>query len=122
MTRARPWFLLLFAIAAPAAATAGAAESPSAATLELYKAKCQSCHMADGSSPLEPLSFVDGRWQRGSKPEDVARVIAEGVPGSAMLPFKDQLSKEQIAELAAYVRSFDNSLKASKKKSKKKKR
>jgi len=43
-------------------------------------------------------------------------VIAEGVPGSAMLPFKAQLTPEQTEALAAYVRSFDKSLKPAKKK------
>ena len=85
--------------------------SPSEATLELYRSKCQQCHMADGDSPLEPLSFTDGTWKHGSKPEEVAKVIAEGVPTTAMLPFKEQLTAAQIADLAAYVRSFDKSLK-----------
>jgi mono/diheme cytochrome c family protein len=67
--------------------------------------------MADGNSPLEPLNFVDGKWTHGSKPEDVQRVITDGVTGSAMLPFKGQLTPEQVAQLAAYVRSFDKSLK-----------
>jgi len=31
-----------------------------------------------------------------------------------MLPFKDELTAAQIADLAAYVRSFDKSLKAAK--------
>jgi mono/diheme cytochrome c family protein len=70
--------------------------------------------MADGDSPLEPMNFTDGKWIHGSKPEAVAKVIAEGAPATAMLPFKDQLTPDQIADLAAYVRSFDKSLKATK--------
>jgi len=45
----------------------------------------------------------------------VARVIADGVPATAMLPFKGRLTPAQIADLAAYVRSFDQALKADKK-------
>ena len=89
--------------------------APSEATLDLYRSKCQQCHMADGNSPLEPMNFTDGKWAHGSKPEEVAKVIAEGVPTTAMLPFKAQLTPDQIADLAAYVRSFDKSLKATKK-------
>jgi mono/diheme cytochrome c family protein len=96
-------------VAAPASVAAG--QAPPAETVELYRAKCQTCHMADGNSPLEPLNFADGTWKHGNKPDAVARVIADGVPGSAMLAFKSQLSKEQIAALAAHVRSFDKSLK-----------
>ena len=91
------------------AGLAGAADvyKPSEATLELYKAKCQQCHMADGNSPLEPLNFADGKWVHGDKAEDIAKIISEGAPGTAMLPFKSQLTPEEIQGLARYVRSFD---------------
>lgn len=85
-------------------------------TAELYRAKCQQCHMADGNSPLEAMNFADGKWTHGSKPAEVARVISEGVAGTAMLAFKAQLSPEQVTALAAYVRAFDKSLKAEKSK------
>jgi mono/diheme cytochrome c family protein len=89
--------------------------TPSEATLDLYRSKCQPCHMADGNAPLEPMNFADGTWTHGSKPEEVAKVITEGVPTTAMVPFKAQLTAAEIADLAAYVRSFDKSLKATKK-------
>ena len=111
-----------FAVAScvAAAVTAAAADrkgdtTPSEATLDLYRSKCQQCHMADGNPPLEPMNFTDDKWTHGSKPEEVAKVISEGVPTTAMLPFKTQLTPDQIADLAAYVRSFDKSLKAAKK-------
>ena len=47
--------------------------------------------------------------------EALAKTITEGVPTTAMLPFKEQLTEAQIADLAAYVRSFDKSLKATRK-------
>jgi cytochrome c oxidase cbb3-type subunit 3 len=88
---------------------------PSEATLELYRSKCQQCHLADGNSPFEPLNFADGKWMHGSKPDEVSKVITEGVPATAMLPFKAQLTPAEIADLAAYVRSFDKALKTTKK-------
>ena len=96
-------------LALAGAALAGAADvyKPSEATLELYKAKCQQCHMADGNSPLEPLNFADGKWIHGDKVEDIAKIISEGAPGTAMLPFQSQLTPEEIHALARYVRSFD---------------
>jgi mono/diheme cytochrome c family protein len=106
---------VLAAVAAAAAADRKGDPPPSEATLDLYRSKCQQCHMADGNSPLEPLNFTDGSWKHGSKPEDVIKVIAEGVPTTAMLPFKENLTTAQIADLAAYVRSFDKSLKADRK-------
>jgi cytochrome c oxidase cbb3-type subunit III len=108
-----------FAVASCVAAALTAAASdrkgdtaPSEATLDLYRSKCQQCHLADGNAALESMNFTDGKWTHGSKPEEVAKVITEGVATTAMLPFKAQLTPAQIADLAAYVRSFDKNLKA----------
>ena len=49
-----------------------------------------------------------------SKVADITKVIEEGVPGTAMLSFKAQLTPEEIDGLARYVRSFDKSLKPEK--------
>jgi cytochrome c oxidase cbb3-type subunit III len=90
-------------------AAAGAEKAPPVA--ELYQTHCQSCHMADGDSPLEPLNFADRAWKHGSAPAKVAAVIADGVPGTAMLPFESKLTPAQVRALAAYVRKFDKTLK-----------
>jgi mono/diheme cytochrome c family protein len=107
--RQRVRVVLLTSLALSGAGLAGTADAykPSEATLELYKAKCQQCHMADGNSPLEPLNFADGKWIHGDKVEVIAKVISEGAPGTAMLPFTSQLTPEEIQALARYVRSFD---------------
>jgi mono/diheme cytochrome c family protein len=98
----------LLGLSIPVGADAPAADE---ATVELYKAKCQICHMADGNSPVPAMNFADGVWLHGSRLADVIKVIAEGVPGKAMTSFKKQLTKEQIEALARYVRSFDRKLK-----------
>jgi cytochrome c oxidase cbb3-type subunit 3 len=93
---------------------AEAADPPdkvSEATIETYKTKCQACHMPEGNAPLEMMNLADANWRHGSRPEDIAKVIKDGVPNTAMLPFKAQLSAAEIAALAAYVRSFDKTLK-----------
>jgi cytochrome c oxidase cbb3-type subunit 3 len=99
-----------------AGAAVSAAELPASEVKELYRKKCSTCHMPDGNSPLEPLNFTDGNWVHGSDPAAVSKVIAEGVPGSAMLAFKASLTPEQVVALTAHVRSFDKSLKPAKKK------
>lgn len=86
------------------------AAKPSA-TAALYKTHCQSCHMVDGDSPLEPLNFTDSAWKHGSDPAKVAVVIAKGVPGTAMLEFGSKLKPAEVRALAAYVRAFDKTLK-----------
>ncbi len=78
---------------------------------ENYKATCQPCHMADGNAALKPMNFADGEWKHGTSPQALAKVIANGVPGTAMMPFKTRFSEKEILELARYVRKFDPKLK-----------
>lgn len=103
---------LFAAVTAAVVAAAGPVHAATAAVLELYKAKCQVCHMADGKSAIAAMDFADGKWIHGSTPAQVAKIIAEGAPGTAMLPFKAVLTPKEIADLAAYVRTFDKSLAA----------
>ena len=106
-------------IAAAAVLLAALVSSPVAsaqdeATLDLYKTKCQACHLADGNAPMKEMNFVDGEWKHGSKVAEISKVIEEGSPGTAMLSFKAQLSPEEIDALARYVRAFDKALKPEK--------
>jgi mono/diheme cytochrome c family protein len=78
---------------------------------DLYKTTCQACHMADGNAALEPMNFADGKWRHGSSVKEVAATITNGVPGTAMMPFKTRFSEKEILALAKFVRAFDKSLK-----------
>jgi mono/diheme cytochrome c family protein len=82
------------------------ADGPDQATRDLYKAKCQICHMVDGNSPIKAMNFADGEWHHGEKLADHVKVIQNGVPGKAMRAFKDELTKDQILGLAKYVQTF----------------
>ena len=107
----------LCALALPEAlGAADAGPRGSAAAIENYKTKCQSCHMPEGQAPLEPMNLADDKWKNGSSQREISKVISEGIPATAMLPFKAQLTPAEIADLAAYVRSFDKTLKPEKKK------
>ncbi len=78
----------------------------------VYEAKCQVCHMADGNSQIMPnMSFADGIWKHGSTLKAVQTTITNGVPGTAMVAFKEQLTPAEIAALAKFVRKFDKKLK-----------
>jgi mono/diheme cytochrome c family protein len=91
---------------------AGAQTAASGKTVEEnYKATCQPCHMADGNAALKPMNFADGEWKHGTTPQALAKVIADGVPGTAMMPFKTRFSQKEILDLARYVRKFDPKLK-----------
>lgn len=76
----------------------------------IYKQKCQVCHAADGNSPLPGMSFADGVWKHGSSLKEVAATITNGVPGTAMVSWKSQLSDPEIQAMAAFVRKFDPKL------------
>lgn len=81
---------------------------------ENYEKICQPCHGPEGKSPMPTMNLLDGEWKQGSSTAAIAKVIAEGIPGTAMLPNKDKLAKEEILELARLVRSFDPKLKPEK--------
>ncbi|MBS1808695.1 MAG: PQQ-dependent dehydrogenase, methanol/ethanol family [Acidobacteria bacterium] len=70
---------------------------------KLFNPTCSSayCHGANGKDGSAPA--LQGRT---FTPEYLARVITDGVPGSAMPAFKNQYSPEQIRQLAAYVMSL----------------
>lgn len=82
--------------------------------LENYQTICQPCHGPKGNSPMPTMSLVDREWKQGTSTAEIAKTIAEGIPGSAMLPNKDKLSKAEILELAKLVRTFDPKLKPEK--------
>jgi mono/diheme cytochrome c family protein len=79
--------------------------------VEIYKTKCQVCHSADGNSPMPGMSFADGEWKHGSSIKEVTNTITNGVPATAMMPFKTQLSPAEITAMARFVRKFDKKLK-----------
>ena len=102
----------------PAPAKTGPAQSGSAAMAKAednYAKVCQLCHGPKGKSPMPGMSLVDREWKHGTSTQQIAKTIAEGVPGTAMLPNKDKFTKEEILALARLVRTFDPKLKPEKK-------
>jgi len=102
--------------ATPAAQTPDSSAKPAAAgpvdAKAVYEARCQVCHMADGNSQLMPnMSFADGIWKHGSTLKEVQATITDGVPSTAMVAFKEQLTPAEITALAKFVRKFDKKLK-----------
>jgi mono/diheme cytochrome c family protein len=87
---------------------------PSADTVRLYRLHCQLCHGANGKAPIPEMAFVGRKWKHGTSSAQMAKIIAEGVKGTAMMPFKNKLKPEQILALAKHVRAFDPTLKPEK--------
>ena len=84
-----------------------------AQSVVLYNTHCQICHGAGGTgSPLMAGSAFAGRkWKHGTTSQAIVKTITNGVPQTAMLPFKGRLTPQEIAALATLVRSYDKKLK-----------
>jgi mono/diheme cytochrome c family protein len=81
--------------------------------VELWTAKCKSCHGSDGKAqtPMgKKESIVDmsqPAWQKAESDADIREYIVEGSPrNKKMKPYKDKLTPEQIDSLVAYIRTL----------------
>jgi cytochrome c oxidase cbb3-type subunit III len=74
---------------------------------DLYKSNCVMCHMPDGNAAIKQMNFADGEWIHGNTPKQLAKVITDGVPGTAMMSFKERFSDQEILGLAKFVMAFD---------------
>ena len=118
--------LILCVLVAAAVAAAGAAMAASSAvkitgTAEkgkaLYDKFCASCHgeKGDGNGPAapkmdpKPRDFTNKEAMKVMKDEHILKVVRDGkdvLPLFGMRAWKDDLTEEQINDVAAYVKSF----------------
>lgn len=73
----------------------------------LYKAKCASCHGAEGKGDTPVGKALKVKPLAGTKlsADDIARLAQEGKPGTKMLAIKG-LTPEQYKAIAAHVKSL----------------
>lgn len=69
----------------------------------LYGAHCSACHGADGDS-IDGIDFRRGQFRRVTSDADLTRIMASGIPGTAMPP--NRFGTADLAGLVAYVRSM----------------
>ena len=69
---------------------------------EIFAGKCMPCHGDRGQGIVGP-NLTDDYWVHGGRPSEVYRTITEGVPEKGMVPWKTQLSPDEIAAVTAYV-------------------
>ena len=69
---------------------------------KIYTANCVGCHMADLSGSIGP-NLVDAEWIHGGEPEDIMRVITEGVPAKGMVTWGPILGPKKISQVTAYI-------------------
>ena len=76
----------------------------------LYRNNCFACHGPDGNS-IPGVDFRRGQFKRVSSDDDLLRVIANGVPGTAMPP--TAINDGGRFAIVAYLRSMSASAKGS---------
>jgi putative heme-binding domain-containing protein len=69
----------------------------------LYGAHCSACHGADGDS-VAGIDLRRGQFRRVTSDADLNRIIATGIPGTAMPP--NRFVSADLAGLVAYIRSM----------------
>jgi cytochrome c oxidase cbb3-type subunit 3 len=84
-----------------------AIDDPSAiaAGKEAYAVNCIACHADDGGGGIGP-NLTDKNWIHGGKPEEIVKVIGEGVAEKGMVSWKPILGDAKVRELASYVWSL----------------
>lgn len=78
----------------------------------VYKTRCVICHNAEGRSPNERLRLNDDEWKHGGKPEEIQKVVADGVKGTAMMGFKNRLNQNDIKAVTAYIMDLSEKAKS----------
>ena len=75
---------------------------------DLFKQKCAMCHGADGKgyASLKTPDFTDPKVQASLTDKQIVETIKNGRTGTAMPPFKDSLSDDQIQSLVTFIRSL----------------
>lgn len=71
----------------------------------IYSANCAACHAQDGGGGVGP-NFTDEYWLHGGSIQDIFKVVKYGVPEKGMIPWQDQLSPEQMQQVASYIKTL----------------
>ena len=71
----------------------------------LYSSQCAQCHGPNGEM-VQGIDLRRGQFRRVSSDEDLARIIANGIPGTGMPPFS--LQPPEMTGIIAFIRAgFD---------------
>jgi len=80
-------------------------EQTLAAGKVIFDKICFVCHGKFGEGLVGP-NFTDDYWIHGGRPEDLLKVVNDGVVDKGMLSYKSQLSPTQISDVIAYILSL----------------
>ena len=72
---------------------------------QIYAAQCSACHGVNGTQ-IGGVDLGGGQLRRASSDQDLRAVLANGIPGTAMPPFR--FDPSELAAIVAYVRNMRN--------------
>jgi len=72
---------------------------------EVYAANCVACHQANGQGMPPAFPALAGSPVVTGPVDEHAKIVMDGKPGTAMLPFSGQLSDAEIAAVLTYKRN-----------------
>jgi len=70
----------------------------------LFRQECMYCHGVAARGGKRAPDLTTGSWTHGGSDVDLARTIAEGVPGTAMPPHR--LTSDEIWQIVSYLRTL----------------
>lgn len=68
----------------------------------IFNSSCASCHGQKGEGGVGPM-LTDEKWIHGSTIGEVFKTIRDGVPEKGMIAWEQQLSPENIQQVASYI-------------------
>jgi cytochrome c oxidase cbb3-type subunit 3 len=71
----------------------------------MFRANCATCHGPDGGGLTGP-NLTDDHYINIRQPEDIFRVVHDGLPSKGMPEWASRFSEPQLVLLAAYVASL----------------
>ena len=71
----------------------------------LFKTYCSSCHGPQGAGLLGP-NLTDKEVLHGSEKNQIINIIKNGIPGKAMPPWGSILKKDEMSDVADFVKSI----------------
>ena len=73
---------------------------------KIFEANCVACHMADGGGGIGP-NLTDENWILGGGIKNVFRTVSEGGrDGKGMVPWKQSLKPDEMAQVSSYLLQF----------------
>jgi cytochrome c oxidase cbb3-type subunit III len=69
---------------------------------QIYLSRCLPCHGDKGQGIVGP-NLTDDYWIHGGKIMQIRSIVENGVIEKGMLPWKDQLTPQQIDSVVAYI-------------------